>query len=88
MGYTESFTKKMKKSELIELLNKVHDENCELKREVRDINDSRNAYYNWNHEKNVIISNMKKQNEELKKQMDKQHEEIQEIKNKLKDIIG
>jgi peptidoglycan hydrolase CwlO-like protein len=87
MGYTTSFTNKLKKKELIELLNKVHDENCEFKNELRDVKGSRDAYYRWSNEKNEIIDNMKKENKELKKLIDKQHEEIQEIKKKLKQII-
>jgi len=88
MGYTESFTNKMKKSQLIELVNKLHDENCELKSDLSNTTSSRNIYCKWNADKNETIDDLKRQNEELKKQMDKQHEEIQEIKKKLKDIIS
>lgn len=113
MGYTASFTHKMKKSELIELLNKVHDENCELKRYCNIKDDTnRNANtesagwrkkfeeaqhkYIWLKKENETLKQEIKDismsainhTNQLKDQIDKQHEEIQEIKNKLKAIIG
>tara|TARA_R110000823_G_scaffold202842_1_gene333756 strand:- start:169 stop:492 length:324 start_codon:yes stop_codon:yes gene_type:complete len=101
MGFTTTFTRKMKKSELIELLNKVHDEKCELRRycdkkdeSIRNANTEsamwRKKFEDAQHQYRWLkedVDKRQKENEELKKQMDKQHEEIQQIKDKLKEII-